>query len=167
MPRCPTHSYLRLQHVFSRSDLGKGWGQENQKPATQICHRLRSKAQLSERGRHPEEQGVHSKGAAPGPFLYLDSPACLPAGEHPPPSPLPASRGSAKGCARLPRVPPLSHPSRRPRTEKLTPEVPGRAGVGGAEASAQPNAGLLSPAPYGAPTGSYDCCSLTQPPSLS
>lgn len=152
--------------MFSRSDLGKG-GQENQKPASQICHRLWSRTQLSKRGRHPENRRVRRRRAAPGPFLYLGSPARPPSRERPPPSPLPASQGFAKGCARLPRVPPLSHPSRRPRSEKLTPEVPGKAGVGGAGASVRPGAGLRSPAPSGSPTGSSYCCSLTLPPSLS
>lgn len=164
LPRCPMHSYLQLQRVFSRSNMGKGWGQENQKPSTQICHRLRSKAQLSERVRHPEEQRrVHHKRAALGPYS-LPRLACLPARPRAPSSQsLPTSPGSAKGSARLPRVPPLSHPSRRPRTQKVTPEVPGRAGVGGAGAGAgvRPDSGLLSPAPSRAPTGSSHCRSLS------
>lgn len=81
--------------------------------------------------------------------------------------PVPSRQAKALPRARLPRVPPLSHPSRRPRSEKLTPEVPGKAGVGGTGASVRPGAGLRSPAPSGAPTGSSYSCSLTLPPSLS
>lgn len=90
--------------------LGVIWGkegQENQKPASQICHRLWSRTQLSERGRHPEDRRVHRRRAAPGPFLYLGSPARPPSHERPPPSPLPASQGFAKGS-------PASRPSAVP-----------------------------------------------------
>lgn len=123
LPRCPTHSYLRLQHVFSWSNWGKGWGQENQKPATQICHRLRSKAQLSERGRHPEEpQRVHHKRAAPGPFSLprlarLPARPRAPSSQSPPGQPWlcqglrsPASRPSA-----VPPQPPSPHGESNPR----------------------------------------------------
>ncbi|XP_042547690.1 uncharacterized protein LOC122117883 [Dipodomys spectabilis] len=51
-----------------RVDFGVG-GQESQKPATQICHRLRNKAQLSERGTHPGDPRVHQRAAgARAPF---------------------------------------------------------------------------------------------------
>ena len=55
--------------VFSEWILGIGGWQENQKPATQICHRLRNKAQLSERGTHPRDTRVHQRAAdARAPF---------------------------------------------------------------------------------------------------
>lgn len=167
MPRCSTHSYLRLQHVFSRSDLGRGGKKTKIPPRRSVT--VSRVGYNSPREARILRIGVSTAGEQRrAPFsTSARPPARPPSLERPPPSPLPPSQGFATGCARLPRVPPLSHPSRRPHSKKLTPEVPGKTGVGGAGAGARPDAGLRSPASSGAPTGSSHCCSLTLPPSLS
>ena len=84
--------------VFSEWILGIGGWQENQKPATQICHRLRNKAQLSERGTHPRDTRVHQRAAdARAPFSASTLPPtphphfCVCPTERPPPAPPPPS----------------------------------------------------------------------------
>ncbi|XP_048217243.1 uncharacterized protein LOC125362439 [Perognathus longimembris pacificus] len=149
-PECPTHSYLQLQHVFSQSGF---WGGGARKPEARH-------ADLSpppERGTTLGE-GDASWGSArppasgwrPGPFLYLHSrsasarrSALLPLLPRPSRAkygnpPRPGSRGSrqpapSQGCALSALVPPpvLLQPH-SPSSEKVTPELPGRARVGGA-----------------------------------
>lgn len=92
--------------VFSEWILGIGGWQENQKPATQICHRLRNKAQLSERGTHPRDTRVHQRAA--------DARAPFSAFTLPPPPPTPTS-ASAPLSALLPLLLPTSPP--QPSTE--------------------------------------------------
>lgn len=79
--------------VFSEWILGMGGWQENQKPATQICHRLRNKAQLSKRGTHPGDERVHQRAAdARAPFsASTPPPFCVGPAERPPPAPPPPS----------------------------------------------------------------------------
>lgn len=156
--------------VFSEWILGTGGWQENQKPATQICHRLRNKAQLSERGTHPGDTRVHQRAAdarapfsvatLPPPPLSASAPlsALLPLLLPPLPSPAKygnpprlGSRGSRQpapspGSARSVLVLPQSL---SPGSMKLTLKLSGRAGAEGA-GSRRPGQGFLplpSPAP--------------------
>ena len=158
--------------VFSEWILGIGGWQENQKPATQICHRLRNKAQLSERGTHPRDTRVHQRAAdARAPFSASTLPPtptphfCVCPTERPPPAPPPhlpspakygnppglGSRGSrqpapSRGSAHSVLVRPQSL---SPSSVKLTLKLPGRARAEGA-GDRRPGPGFLplpSPAP--------------------
>ncbi|XP_036076649.1 translation initiation factor IF-2-like isoform X2 [Rousettus aegyptiacus] len=156
---------------FLEVDLGARVGeQENQKPATQICQRLRNKAQLSERGTHLGDPRVHQRAAdARAPFSAFTPPfalaplsALLPLLLPRLPSPAKygnppelGGRGSrqpapSQGSARSARVPPPVRPqSLSPSSGKLSLELPGKARAEGA-GSRRPGQGFL-PLPPPAP----------------
>lgn len=156
---------------FLEVDLGARVGeQENQKPATQICQRLRNKAQLSERGTHLGDPRVHQRAAdARAPFSAFTPPfasaplsALLPLLLPRLPSPAKygnppelGGRGSrqpapSQGSARSARVPPAVRPqSLSPSSGKLSLELPGKARAEGA-GSRRPGQGFL-PLPPPAP----------------
>lgn len=159
--------------VFSEWILGVGGWQENQKPATQICHRLRNKAQLSERGTHPGDPRVHQRAAdARAPFSASTPPsASAPRSALLPlllPSPLPSQvrkparagqpplrqPAPSQGSARSALVPPPALPQPlSPSTGKLNSKRPGRAEAEGTEGR-RPGPGCLPPALSYSPTGS-------------
>ncbi|XP_033063009.1 collagen alpha-1(I) chain-like [Trachypithecus francoisi] len=171
--QCPTHSYLRLQHVFSQSGF---FGGEVKGRKTDACHAdlsLRNKVQLSKRGTHPRDQArPPASGGRPGPFLSSTPPPRRPLGA-------PSSRSSSSfplpsqvrkpSPARQPRLPttralsglcslgsrPSACPAPAPRSQltETNPGVPGRAGAEDA-GGLRPGPELLPPAPSGAPTGS-------------
>ncbi|XP_045433955.1 translation initiation factor IF-2-like [Pipistrellus kuhlii] len=152
-----THAVLRTvicsyNMCFLGVDVGT-WGgggggkkkkkkkKKKQKPATQICHRLRNKAQLSQRGMHPGDSRVRPQRAAAArvPFstllpLYVGGlsallPLLLPRPPVPLPAPLPSlarkpSRPPApsQGSARSALVPPPVLPQPlRPSSGKTNP----------------------------------------------
>lgn len=176
--------------VFSEWIWGlEGW-QENQEPATQICHRLRNEAQLSERGTHrgdprvrPPAAGarapfsastLHSASARLSALLPLLLPLLPSPAKYGNPPEL-GCRGSrqpapSQGSARSALVPPPVRPQPlSPSSGKLTLELPGRAraeGAGGPEA----RPGIPAPAPSDSPTGSSQAgraLSLCLPRSLA
>lgn len=170
---------------------GGGGGKKTQKPATQICHRLRNQAQLSQRGMHPGDPRVRpaASGSRSGPFLNSTPPPRRPAERPPPaaPPPLPSSpaplgnppglRGSrppapSQGSARSALVPPPVRPQPlRPSFGKRTLGLPGRAGAEGAggKGGRRPGPGCL-PLPPPTPqqvAPQRAARALALPPSLS
>lgn len=148
--------------VFSEWILGLGGRQENQKPATQICHRLRNKAQLSQRGMHPGDPRVRRRAAgARAPFSTL-LPLCVGPAERPPPappppSPLPSLAREPAGAGR-PRLPatrslaglralrssPSACPTLAPKSQlrKTSPRAAWK-GKGGRRGGRRPGPGFL------------------------
>ena len=177
--------------VFSEWILGIGGWQENQKPATQICHRLRNKAQLSERGTHPRDTRVHQRAAdarapfsastlpptPPPPLLRLPHWAPSSRSSSPPPLPSQVRKPAGAGQPWLPATRALaglralsSSPTPIPQSQlsETNPEA-ARKGKSGRRWGPAAGPGVPAPALSCSPTGSSQmgrALSLCLPRSL-